>query len=245
MTESREATILMHCALFRQGVSTIANPGAQEKLQRVSRTDQVYESLRSAVIQGQLEPGSRLNQVDLATELDVSERTVREALMQLISEGLLSREPYTEVRVVRLSTGGIKEVLRMRIPLEGWAIELAAAEISHEELDRMRGLLPQMEARKTIKSASTLRSLYRDFHQIAFNACRRKYLSEMVSRLFDRMLPYVLSGTSSEEDHTRQIETDLRHCQRLLEALELGDGKKAREIRIGYLNEMIEMLGED
>jgi len=164
--------------------------------------------------------------------------------MQLISEGLLSREPFTEVRVLELSTEEIEEILRIRSLLEGWAIELAAAGISHEELDRMRSLLPQMEAETTIASTPTLRSLCRDFHQIAFNACRKKYLSEMVSRLFDRMLPYVLSGISPEE-HTRRIEMDLHHCQRLLEALELGDGKKAREIRIGYLNEMIEILGGD
>ena len=210
----------------------------------MSRTDQIYGSLRGAVIQGQIEPGSRLNQVDLATELHVSERTVREALLRLISEGLLSREPYTEVRVVGLSTDEVEEVLRMRIPLEGWAIELAAEGINHEELDRMRGLFPKMEAEVAIASAPTLRSLYREFHQIAFNACRKRYLSESVSRLFDRMLPYVLSGISPE-DFTRQIKTNLHHCRRLLEVLELGDGKKAREIRIGYLNEMIEMLGGD
>ena len=208
----------------------------------MSRTDQIYKSLRGKVIRGQIEAGSRINQVDLATELHVSERTVREALLQLISEGLLSREPYTAVRVVGLSTDEVEEVLRMRIPLEGWAIELAAAGISHEELDRMRGLFPRMEAEAATASAPTLRSLYREFHQIAFNACRKRYLSETVSRLFDRMLPYVLSGISPE-DYARQIETNLCHCRRLLEALELGDGKKAREIRIGYLNEMIEMLG--
>jgi len=91
-----------------------------EKLSRkVTLADQVYESLRHAVIHGQLSPGSRLNQTELARKLDVSERTVREALTQLVSEGLVSREPYKEFRVVGLSVAEIEEIFHMRALLEG------------------------------------------------------------------------------------------------------------------------------
>jgi DNA-binding GntR family transcriptional regulator len=223
--------------------AAISQRGAQDQLQRVSRADHVYESLRDVIIRGQLEPGCRLNQVDVATELDVSERTVREALMQLISEGLLARQPFTEVRVVKLSPGEIEEILRMRILLEGWAIELAASGISQEELDRMRRLLPRMKAKSTIGSAPKLRAYYREFHQIALGACRKKYLSEMVMRLFDRMLPYVMAARSSG-DLAEQIETEQEYLQHLVSALESGSGKKAREIVFGHLNGMIEALND-
>jgi len=122
------------CIMQWEG-EAISQLGARDQLQRVSRADHVYESLRGMIVQGRLEPGSKLNQVDIAMELDVSERTAREALMQLISEGLLVREPFTEVRVTELSADEIEEILRMRILLEGWAIELAASRISQEELD--------------------------------------------------------------------------------------------------------------
>jgi DNA-binding GntR family transcriptional regulator len=236
----RDSYIDALCIDWQEGAA-ISQSRTQDQVQRVSRADHVYESLRNAIIQGQLEPGSRLNQVDIATELDVSERTVREALMQLISEGLLTREPFTEVRVVKLAVKEIEEILRMRILLEGWAVELAASEISQEELDRMRGLLPRMEAEAAAASGPALRALYREFHGIAFSACRKKYLGEMVIRLFDRMLPYV-APKSSAEDVPRRIDMDPQYFRRLVMALESGSGKKAREIVVGHLGAMIEAL---
>jgi DNA-binding GntR family transcriptional regulator len=230
------------CIVWQEGAA-ILQLGAQDRLQRVSRADHVYESLRNVIVLGQLEPGSRLNQVDIATELHVSERTVREALMQLISEGLVTREPFTEVRVVELSAEEIEEILRMRILLEGWAIELAASRISQEELDRMRRLLPRMKAKSAIPSTPKLRAHYREFHQIALGACRKRYLSEMVMRLFDRMLPYVMTA-GSPEDLAKQIETDQKYLQHLVSALESGSGKKARQIVFGHLNGMIEALND-
>lgn len=228
------------CIMRERGVA-ISQRGAQDQLQRLSRADHVYESLRSAIVRGQLEPGSRLNQVDIAAELDVSERTVREALIRLISEGLLTREPFTEVRVVELSAEEIEEILRMRVLLEGWAIELAASGISQEELDRMRELLPRIKVKSDVRSAPKLRAHYRHFHQIAISACRKRYLSEMVIRLFDRMLPHVMSARSSE-DLAKQIETDQEYLRHLVGALESGSGKKAREIVFRRLNGMIEAL---
>jgi len=228
------------CILQQEG-KTISQLGAQNQLQRVSRADHVYESLRSMIVQGRLEPGSRLNQVDIATELDVSERTAREALMQLISEGLLVREPFTEVRVTELSTDEIEEILRMRILLEGWAIELAAAQISQEELDRMRRLLAQMKGKPSATSAPRLRAHYREFHQIALGACRKRYLNEMVMRLFDRMLPYVMAARSAD-DLTEQVKTKREYLHRLTTALESGSGKKARDIVFAHLDEMIKAL---
>jgi len=193
------------------------------------------------IVQGQLEPGSKLNQVDIAAELDVSERTAREALMQLISEGLLVREPFTEVRVTELSVDEIEEILRMRILLEGWAIELAASQISQEELDRMRRLLARMKGKPSATSAPRLRALYREFHQIALGACRRKYLNEMVMRLFDRMLPYVMAA-GSPDDLAEQLKANREYLHRLTTALESGSGKKAHEVVFAHLDEMIKAL---
>ena len=193
------------------------------------------------IVQGRLEPGSRLNQVDIAAELDVSERTAREALMQLISEGLLVREPFTEVRVTELSTDEIEEILRMRILLEGWAIELAASQISQEELDRMRKLLAQMKGKPSVRSAPGLRAHYREFHRIALGACRRRYLNEMVMRLFDRMLPYVMAA-GSPDDLAEQVKASREYLHRLAGALESGSGKKAREVVFAHLTAMIGAL---
>jgi len=195
------------------------------------------------IVQGRLEPGSKVNQVEIATELDVSERTAREAMMQLISEGLLVREPFTEVRVTDLSADELEEILRMRVLMEGWAIELAASRISQEELDRMRRLLVQMESEPPAISVPRLRAQYREFHQIALGACRKRYLNEMVMRLFDRMLPYVMA-TSSSADLAEQVRTNLEYLHCLADALESGSGKKARGIVLAHLDGMIKAVND-
>lgn len=224
--------------------ATITRPETANNAKRRTLTDQVYSSLRSGVIQGRLEPGSRLNQLDVATKLDVSERTAREALTQLVSEALVSREPYTELRVAVLSTEEIAEILHMRILLEGWAMELAALDITQEELDRMHVLLPQIKAKTSMASTPTLRGLCREFECIALNACNKKYLRQMVLSLVDRMLPYSLVANTAEE-YARQMRKMHDYLRQLLDALETGDGKKAREILIAHLNEMGQSLGAE
>lgn len=208
-----------------------------DKPNRGTLTDLVYNSLRSAIIQGQRKPGSRLNQLDVATKMGVSQRTVREALTQLVSEGLVSREPYIEFRVVELSPEELAEILHMRILLEGWAIEMAAFEISQQELDRMRVLLAQMEASTGMASAPTLRGLRREFECIAMDACKKWYLKQMVLRLVDQMLPYTLIARTAKE-YAKQTRKTQVCLHRLVDALEASDGKRAREILTEHLSEV-------
>ena len=213
-----------------------------EKLnRRATLADQVYESLRHAVVYGRLSPGSRLNQVELARSLDVSERTVREALTCLVSQGLVSREPYREFRVVGLSVEEIEEIFHMRALLEGWAMELAAPEITARELTQMRKLLPKMEASISLESVLTLQGTNREFHWIAINACKKKYLVQMLRRLWDLTLPYAFAEKDTKS-YVRQTEKDQIYHPQLIEALEVRDGQKAREVLVAHIHEAMEQL---
>jgi DNA-binding GntR family transcriptional regulator len=196
---------------------------------KATLADQVYETLHHAVIQGQLGPDTRLNQTELAERLDVSERTVREALARLVSEGLVRREPYREFRVVGLSPEDIEEIFHMRALLEGWAMELAAFEISQDELDRMRELLLKMEANTRPESIQTLQGTNRQFHWIAINACRKRHLIQVLKRLWDLMLPYSFAGEGVERLIQQARRSHIAHRQ-LVEALQARNGKAARTI---------------
>ena len=249
MTSVLMFAILMHCALCTEIEASrprrrlaIKRPQPIEKLnRRATLADQVYESLRNAVIHGHLSPGSRLNQIDLAKNLDVSERTVREALTRLVSEGLVSREPYREFRVVWLSVEEIEEIFHMRALLEGWAMELAAHTITSRELAQMRKSLPKMEASISLESVLTLQGTNREFHWIAINACKKKYLVQMLKRLWNLMLPYAFAEKDTES-YVRQMEKDQIYHPQLVNALEVRDGQKAREILATHIHEAMEQL---
>ena len=95
------------------------------------------EALREAILDGRLKPGEWLRQEALAEEMGVSQITVRDALNQLVGEGMAVRVPYKGVRVVSLDVGDIENICVMRGLLEGLAAELAAENITPEELDQM------------------------------------------------------------------------------------------------------------
>jgi len=142
---------------------------------------------------------------------------------------------------VGLSVEEIEEILHMRILLEGWAMELAACEISPHELDRMRELLAQMEVSINPESVMTLQGINRDFHWIAINACKKRSLIKMLRRLWDLMLPYSLAEEVSDNYIEQTRKTQISHRQ-LVDALGAKDGREARRILIRHSEEAMEQV---
>ena len=239
----------MHCAfILEKGNSTAfeitamasGNIGRLKKKQ--SLADQAYEALRDAVLHGRLGPGERLNQADLANALGISDRTVREALAQLVAEGLISREPYREFRVVGVSVDDIEDIVRMRAMLEGWAVEIAASRITVEELERMRTLIPKMDSSDALQSAASFQGYNRDFHWTAIKACGKPHVIDMLKRLWDLMRPYSLDKSGSDLSEGSDIERLQRSHRQLVDVLSIGDGLAAHAILAKHSEEAMEQV---
>jgi DNA-binding GntR family transcriptional regulator len=82
--------------------------------------------LRSAILTGQLLPGDRLKEVELSNELGVSRPTLREAIYQLIHEGLLVQEPYKGITVAGIDASTISDIAVVRVALETIAAKAIA-----------------------------------------------------------------------------------------------------------------------
>jgi len=142
---------------------------------------------------------------------------------------------------VGLSVEEIEEIFHMRALLEGWAMELAAPEITARELTQMSKLLPKMEASISLESVLTLQGTNREFHWIAINACKKKYLVQVLKRLWDLMLPYAFAEEDTKS-YIRQTEKGQIYHPQLIEALEVRDGQKAREVLVAHIHEAMEQL---
>ncbi|MFS2327790.1 GntR family transcriptional regulator [Brucella sp. H1_1004] len=94
-------------------------------IQKATFRDHIVEKLRNAIISGAIEPGAQIVETELARQFAVSRGPLREAMRQLIDEGLLVSIPYTGTRVVSLTTRDIHEIYSMRVNLEIFAFELA------------------------------------------------------------------------------------------------------------------------
>jgi DNA-binding GntR family transcriptional regulator len=111
-----------------------------------SVSQQIYDFLRSAIIDGTLKPNQRLVEKSLAEELQVSRTPVREALRHLEVEGLIQYLPQRRVLVRQFSPEEIAEVYDLRILLEGYAARLAAKRARFDDIQALEHLCADFEA---------------------------------------------------------------------------------------------------
>lgn len=106
-----------------------------------TKSESLTESLVEAIVNGDIEPGSKISEPELAKRYRVSRGPLREAIMRLEGLGLIERIPHVGARVITLSPEKLIELYAVREALEGMAARLAARYISQEELLSLETLL--------------------------------------------------------------------------------------------------------
>ena len=106
---------------------------------------QVQRRLEHAIFTGELRPGERLIEIDLADALQVSRASLREALRLLESKGLVVTTHRRGCFVIDLSDSDVREIYRIRLLLEGYAIRRAASDPNLDLLDRLDGLIVRIQ----------------------------------------------------------------------------------------------------
>lgn len=117
---------------------TMATPFGVSPVESLSRRDAVLRELRRSIVLRRLKPGQKLTESTLATALNVSRPTMREALTQLAQEGLLIQEPYRGLRVAALDPTMIMDIARTRVALDLFAVQEILADRSGNRLDLVR-----------------------------------------------------------------------------------------------------------
>src|SRR3990172_7576448 len=181
------------CTLLRSGrrrtMSTGGRPSTTSGHMRY-RTAQaaVAEMLRTEILSGQLQAGGRLLQADVAERFDTSTTPVREALRQLISEGLLDGDPHRGVTVHETSVGELQELYEIRMVLEPFGIAATVGNIPPAELERADHLVGLMESRGDPAEWTLLNA---EFHATLAAAARRPRLTSILNNLRNLSAIYV------------------------------------------------------
>ncbi len=207
---------------------------------RSSLVDQAYAAIRRAVVLHTIPPGSQLRQSQLAAELGVSPRTVREALNRLVAEGLATHSPNKGVRTTDLSAETIEEVHQLRGLLEGWAFELAAERLTAEDLARMRELLPHT-ADPDPEAALLARNANREFHWIVIRRTGKQHLIRILEQLWGLAPTHILREVVNTEAWSEASEQDLVEHTELLVLLEARDGVRARQLLQKHLRRTLDV----
>jgi DNA-binding GntR family transcriptional regulator len=155
-----------------------------------SVTDAVVEALRDKILRGELRHGEWLKQDDLAKELEVSIVPVREALRQLQAEGLVVSYPRRGARVAPLDESEFEELYIIREELAVLACRWVAEDFSRLPLEKMRGLLGQIEVEIAGEDSLALLRLTREFCFTLFETTGKRHLLRLLSSAWDASMAY-------------------------------------------------------
>jgi DNA-binding GntR family transcriptional regulator len=201
-------------------------------LTRTVLREQIRELLLERILKGELQPGDRLVELQIAQELGTSQAPVREALRELQSLGFVEHEPYRGTRVRRITEGELAEIYPVRAALEELAAQEAASKLDGkvEELER------EFEAMREAADRDDLQDLAAHdatFHRLIVEAAGNKVLLDTWRTL--RVEARVVV-TALKTDIDLQELAELHRP--LLEALKEGSPEKAG----GALREHFETL---
>lgn len=147
----------------------------------------VFETIRNAIISGNLKPGERLMEVQVAESLGVSRTPVREAIRKLELEGLVIMLPRKGAFIADLSVKDLTEVMEIRATLEGLAAGLAAIRIDENELEELE--LKALKFHKLAENDDVEALIIADLelHDAIFRASRNDRLIQLNNNLREQV----------------------------------------------------------
>ena len=209
----------------------------EKRPKRNTMVEKIYAIIIEAIKDETLQPGQRLRQEELAADLQVSSRTVREAFKQLLADGVLVSEPYKGVRVAEMSLCDQIQLYEMRLMLETKAIERAAQTMTDKQLKKMRELLPftAVNEREMIP-LSQIRENNREFHLIYIRASGLNQYIPLLERIWELIFTFFSQKESSSQDYKEFEKVDAVLHAEILAALEKRDAKLASEKLAEHIN---------
>jgi len=158
------------------------------------KRDYIVEQLRAAIAQGELRPGQKLRQEELAARFQISSTPVREALRKLEAEGLVTSVPHQGVYVTRLSAQQVEEHYRLRVLLEVHAIGEAMQQLQNAGSEQRAKLLTDLEKYQvSLKTAfqegrkAEIVPINYALHLRLYDEARSPLLKQMIVDLWKRL----------------------------------------------------------
>jgi DNA-binding GntR family transcriptional regulator len=206
----------------------------QSPVEVQSLVDVVTERIEAAIIDGRLEPGSRISEQKLATSMGVSRGPLREAIRRLEGRKLVTRIPNVGVRVAELSTQDLLELLQIRESLESLACGLAATKMSDEEIDDLAALIASHQSQPRLQDGSGYYqdSGDHDFHFRIVKASGNQRLIQMLcEELYDLLRVYRYRSSTS----AGRANEALAEHKAIIDALRSRDPAKAQACMAQHL----------
>lgn len=187
--------------------------------------DVVFNTLRQAILRGELKPGERLMEIQLAERLGVSRTPIREAIRKLELEGLVLMIPRKGAEVAQISEKHLRDVLEVRRSLEELAVELACQRIRPEQIHALEEA--HLKFIEAVKGKDMMKMAEADeaFHDVIYEGTENQRLMQLLNNIREQMYRYRLEYIKDER--MRQIV--IHEHEQILSALRVHHVKEARD----------------
>ncbi|MCT4633471.1 MAG: GntR family transcriptional regulator [Firmicutes bacterium] len=161
----------------------------------------VFEYLRNLILEGELKPGERLMEINLAEQLGVSRTPVREAIRKLEKEKFVEMIPRKGAYVAELTTKDAIDVLEIRKLLEGHAAYLASQNMTSEEIEILKEILDNFDGALNKMDRQGMIDFDNSFHDEIFKSTNNEKLIEIVQSLHDQFQRFRLNYFNEHDDY--------------------------------------------
>lgn len=200
--------------------------------------DVVFNTLRQAILRGELKPGERLMEIQLANKLGVSRTPIREAIRKLELEGLVLMIPRKGAEVAEITEKSLRDVLEVRRALEELAVELVCEKITDEQIQDLKGAAEDFKA--SLKEGDITRIAEADvkFHDVIYMATDNQKLIQLLNNLREQMYRYRIEYLKKKECYPQLLEEH----ETIIQAIEEHDKKKATDITVQHINNQVDTV---
>lgn len=185
----------------------------------------VYEYLRESILSGEIKPGERMVESDIAGRIGTSRTPVREALHALEREGLLESTPRVGYVVTSISEAEVSELSGIRLALEDLALRWALEKNSKKLVEGLRENVYRSEELLAAGDVKFFIEMDAQFHEIISKIADSKQLTEMTQNMRRHMLRYRIQSIYTAENVQRAIAGH----RLVFEAAAEGKTQKARD----------------
>lgn len=200
--------------------------------------DVVFNTLRKAILKGELKPGERLMEIALAERLGVSRTPVREAMRKLELEGLVVMIPRRGAQVANITEKDLNDVLEVRIALENLSIENACARMTEEQLAQLWDAAKEFE--RTMSDGNLVKLAEADvaFHEVIYQSSDNRRLNQVLNNLREQIYRYRVEYLKDEETRNLLV----KEHEELYEAIRARDVGLAQEISFRHIENQREAI---
>ena len=187
--------------------------------------DVVFNTLREAILKGDLKPGERLMELQLASKLGVSRTPIREAIRMLEQEGLAVTTPRKGAEVAKMTLKDMEDVLEIRDALDELAVRIACQKSSDEQLRQLEDMKELFEKSTQTGNVKKIAEADVTFHDVIYEATGNPKLVTLLNNLREQVYRYRVEYIKDPKNYP----TLIAEHEAILESLKNRDVKNAVE----------------